>query len=437
MLTSSITTLALLTGLGVPTAYAADPPSILAADVQLAWVDGKVRVTWTETASAPNTISLERDGLDDLRLGTTTIDQPNQFVVEPFTLPVSHRATDIGRIVVSEPSGDEARSADFDRYVRGDGEVTFSFAPDGGLRWSFPPDTTKDLTPNDPLDVDEPTRYIANLLVNEKPYTVDQCREVALPAVPTPSGVIANRNKPYDLRLSAKNEWTPYGSPLAWVRVRTSSVTMNAPAATQYGTSITLSGLVKGRYIWEHPAPPPVCEETDINWIAGAPVVLQARNTSTSPWYVVGSTTTGAKGQYSFVVRNTGGREYRTVTPNRVVDGTPQYGSISASKLVRATTRVVSAKFITPTITYGQKPNAYLWVEPPGSQRAALQFRNPSGVWQGLMYKTLSSGRGLTGPFTFNRRGVTPFRWWVPGSTTGTGLKVDPVYSGTFSLTMK
>jgi hypothetical protein len=52
------------------------------------------------------------------------------------------------------------------------------------------------------------------------------------------------------------------------------------------------------------------------------------------------------------------------------------------------------------------------------------------------MYKTLYAGRGLTGPFAFNRRGVTQFRWWVPGSTTTTGLKVDPVYSAPFNLTV-
>jgi hypothetical protein len=48
----------------------------------------------------------------------------------------------------------------------------------------------------------------------------------------------------------------------------------------------------------------------------------------------------------------------------------------------------------------------------------------------------LYAGRGLVA-FTFNRRGATQFRWWVPGSTTGTGLKVDPVYSGVFTLTVR
>jgi hypothetical protein len=53
-----------------------------------------------------------------------------------------------------------------------------------------------------------------------------------------------------------------------------------------------------------------------------------------------------------------------------------------------------------------------------------------------MTYKTLSSGRGIA-TFTFNRRGATQFRWWIPGSTTSTGLKVDPVYSSIFTLTVR
>jgi len=75
-------------------------------------------------------------------------------------------------------------------------------------------------------------------------------------------------------------------------------------------------------------------------------------------------------------------------------------------------------------------------VDPAGTQKAALQFKNGSGVWQGVTHKTLYAGRGIA-TFTFNRKGATQFRWWVPGSTTSTGLTVDPVYSGIFTLTVK
>jgi hypothetical protein len=88
-------------------------------------------------------------------------------------------------------------------------------------------------------------------------------------------------------------------------------------------------------------------------------------------------------------------------------------------------------------IPYGTKPQAYLWVDPAGTQKAALQFKNASGAWQGVTYKTLYAGRGLVA-FNWNRRGSTQFRWWVPGSTTtSTGLKVDPIYSSPFTLTVR
>lgn len=87
-------------------------------------------------------------------------------------------------------------------------------------------------------------------------------------------------------------------------------------------------------------------------------------------------------------------------------------------------------------ISYGTKPQAYLRVDPAGSQRAALQFKNASGGWQGVTYKSLSSGRGIA-VFNWNRRGTTQFRWWVPGSTTSTGLKIDPIYTAAFPLTVR
>jgi hypothetical protein len=110
-------------------------------------------------------------------------------------------------------------------------------------------------------------------------------------------------------------------------------------------------------------------------------------------------------------------------------------GSTTASKLITATTRVMSAKFITPTINYGTQPQAYLWVDPPNTQKAALQFKNASSVWQGVAYKTLSAGKGLL-QFPWNKRGVTQFRWYVP-ATTHNSLPVAAVYTGVFSLTVR
>jgi hypothetical protein len=433
MLTHSLATLGLLGSIG------ATPPApidILASGVQVAWADnGNVRITWNETTPAPNTITFERPGYWDVSLGTVPADAPNELVVGSERLVPNGDPGAVGRIVVSEPMGDEARSADFDRYLRSTPYPSLAFTADGGVRWTVPPDPGTDTTPNDPLDVDQPLRYVPRLRLDEQPHTVMDCGEVKLPATTTPTGVIANRNKPYTFDLLTVNEWNPAGKNNGGGDVSTTSITLTAPTSTPYGATTTLTGSTASRWIYQS-GMPPACQEVDGANDGGRQVVLHARNSSTSSWYVVGSTKTVAGGKYAFAVRNPGAREYRTVIPASVGGNQAQYGSTSAVKLVKSTTRVVSAKFIQPVIPYGTKPQAYLWVDPAGSQQAALQFKNASGAWQGLTWKTLYAGRGLVA-FNWYRRGATQFRWWVPGSTTSTGLKVDPVYSGIFSVTIR
>jgi hypothetical protein len=432
MLTQSIAALLLL-GTGITPSPG--PNKILAADVQLAWADSthtNVRVTWSEAKAAPNVIVLEREGSDDLQLGQTAVDAPNALVIPTTSLQSSPDPGEVDRIRISEPTGEEARSVGFDRYVRGDRDPELSFTPDGSVRWTLPPEAGPDGTPNDPLDLDQPTRYVPRLDLDELPHTNMDCGEVVLPTTTVPSGVIANRHKPYDLVLSVINEWRPSGGFNGWSHLTTTALTIAASASTAFGTPVAFSGTVTGRYIYQS-GHPPACQDVG-EPSGGVLVVLQARNTSTSAWYEVTRTQTDATGKYSFSVRNPGAREYRATIPN-AAGTTATYGSSTAPKAVKATTRVMSAKFITPSIKLGAKAQAYLWVDPAGTQRAALQFKNPSGVWQGLTYKSLYAGRGLV-TFGWSRRGATQFRWWIPGSTTSTGLKVDPVYTGPFTLTV-
>ncbi|TWD75315.1 hypothetical protein FB561_6753 [Kribbella amoyensis] len=433
MLTHSVVALALLGG-GV-TAPPSPKVDILAASVQVAWVDStyqKVRITWTETAPAPNTIVLERPGTDDRRLGTLPADQPNELLVASSSLQPNGNPADVARIVVSEPSGDEARSADFDRYLRDLPDPVLTFTTDGGVRWTIPPEPGPDTTPDDPLDVDQPTRYRVQLLLDELPHTVMDCGAVDLPATTALTGVVANRSKPYSLMMYSVNEWSPAGRLGSISSTGTSSVTMTAPAATGFGAPITLTGTTGTCFIYQS-GMPPACREVNGATYAGRTVILHARDTTTGPWYVVGTTKTDSTGKYTFTVRNPGAREYRAVIAASAEYNSATYGAASPVHSVKASTRVVSAKFIQPVVAYGTKPQAYLWVDPAGTQQAALQFKNASGAWQGISSKTLYAGRGLLS-FPWNRRGTTQFRWWVPGSTTGTGLKADPVYSGVFSL---
>jgi hypothetical protein len=435
MLTQSIAALLLMGSVVTPPHPGTH--KILAADVQIGWTDSthaKIAIKWTETTPAPNTIVVEKDGSPDIQLGTTAAADPNQLIVDASSLQPSNDPGDVARIVVSEPTGEQGESPAFDRFVPLAPDPALTFTADGGVQWSVPPVPGTDATPGDPLDVDQPARYSPRLFLNELPHTEEDCAQVVLPSTTARTGVIANRNKPYDLFIYTTNEWAPAGLFGGYAHVSTTSLTLTGPATSAYGVPITLAGTLSSRYIYESGSPP-ACVETGGPVGSGQLVALQARNTSTSPWYVVANLRTTTGGQYAFTQNNPGAREYRTVVPN--TGGTPSatYGSTTASKLVTATTRVMSAKFITPVIKYGTKPQAYLWVDPANTQKAALQFKNASGVWQGVSYKTLYAGKGLL-QFPWNRRGVTQFRWYVPASTHN-GLPVAAVYTGGFKLTVR
>ncbi|WP_133985013.1 hypothetical protein [Kribbella voronezhensis] len=408
--------------------------------VDLAWTDTthtKIRITWTETTPVANSLRLDPgDGSEPLPLGSVPASAPNELLVDTSHLG-STSSSAISKIVVTDPSGGEASSPGFDRFVPGVSDPELTVMADGRVRWSVPAATGQDTTPRDPLDLDEPARYTLTLRLNELPHTVMNCGEVTLPSTTEPTGIIANRNKPYDLFVDTANEWAPnglHGGLGGYGHVSTTALTLSAPGSSAYGVPISLTGTLSGRYIYET-GRPPACAETSSAIGSGELVTLQGRNSGTSPWYVIGSTHTVAGGKYTFTLPNPGARDYRTVVANQSGSATATYGSTSASKLVRATTRVMSAKFITPTITYGTRPQAYLWVNPAGTQRAALQFKTATGAWQGVAYKTLYAGKGLL-QFPWNRRGTTQFRWYIPASTHN-GLPVDPIYTGAFSLTVR
>jgi len=421
---------AVLTSWGLQTTLTAQAAQAVGA-VQIAWADvaqGQLKITWTESSPVANTVQLKAGALK--QLGTTSAAEPNELLVPIGDLGNSSDPADRVSIVVSDPGGGSAASPDFDRYLPHPDKVAMTTSPEGAARWTISPDLS-DATAGDPLDVDGLTRYDVDLREQGSPH---YCNTVDLSDSTSTTGVIPRRTRPYAVHVQPHNEWGvdlasagPSGS------VTTSALTITAPAATQYGTVTTITGGIGEFSLME--SSPTRCEE----WAMYGPstnVTLQARDTATSAWYAVSNTKTGSVGAYRFTVKNAGAREFRVVADDQQRAGSFMYGASTAAKLVRSTTQVVSAKFIAPVITFGTKPQAYLWVDPAGSQQAALQFKNASGVWQGMTYKTLSSGRGIA-TFTFNRRGATQFRWWTPGTTTSTGLKVDPVYSSIFTLTVR
>ncbi|ADB33972.1 hypothetical protein Kfla_4956 [Kribbella flavida DSM 17836] len=428
---------ALLTATGTA---AAGPPvstgtqrTAALSGVQVEWVDVEhtnIRITWSESSPVANTLTVlsSAAGGAPAEFGTTPADAPNEYVIDSASLGTTADPAVKRWIVVAAPDGTSARSVDFDTFGYVPSSIALSHTTDGQVRWTVPGDTTTDGTPGDPLDVAKEYRYLVQRSVDPDPAAANiECDVVDYPETTTPTGVLPNIGRPYSLRVNVDNEWGARPGRSAEVTT-TPSVTLTGPASTAYGTSTTLTGQVSRRSLYISGSPP-ACDEAN-GPAAGQSVVLQQRTSSTAAWTVVGTVKTDSTGKYTAVITNPGYREYRVVQANTASGPLAVYGATSATKVVRSTTRVMSAKFISPVITYGTTPQAYLWVEPAGSQQAALQFKNASGVWQGVTTKTLSAGRG-TATFPWNRRGSAQFRWWVPASGGA-----DAVYSPVFTLTV-
>jgi hypothetical protein len=430
-------TVAVLSGWGPQSAQAA--PGDLSA-VQIAWSDTthtKIRITWSETTPVANTVNLVTSpGTVFGLLGNTPADGPNQLVVDTARLGSSIESGEHDWIEVSDAAGGTARSVDFDRFVYYQADVQLSFSADGTLHWTAAPDTQIDGTPDDPLDLPKAYRYAIRQRQDSDPTGMYDCRDVRGPGPSSErTGIVPRLGTATSILLDITNEWGTVTADGGVVET-TAALTIAGPTATPFGTSTTIAGKLTGSFMFIR-GMPPFCDE-QVEPRAGQTLTLQARRVGSTSWSVVGTTQTDANGNYRIAVKNPGAREYRVVRANVATRDsysdfydTAAYGGSSAGKVVRASTRVVSAKFIKPVISLGTKPQAYLRVEPAGSQRAALQFKNASGAWQGVQYKTLAAGRGLL-QFSWYRRGVTRFRWWVPGSSGA-----DPVYTSSFTLTVK
>lgn len=400
--------------------------------VEVAWADAtnsKIRITWTEATPVANVLSLATVGSDQPRqFGSTPAGGANEFLVDKTVFGHSTNPAIRHQVIVGDPaSDDESRSDVFDNFIYFT-DPRLTFAADNTLHWQVSPDESVDGTPGDPLDRPKAYLYTVTQRVDDDPGYYGLCKPIQLTSGSARTGVLPNVGQPYNVDIGVSNEWGTQALPTSQVAT-TASVSIVAPATTPYGTTTTITGNLTERVLAESGRPPSCAYQTYP--LAAERIILQARTSSTAAWATVATGVTNASGNYSISVTNRGLREYRVVRPNTADGHSAAYGGASAGKVVRSSTRVMSAKFINPVINYGAKPQAYLWVEPAGTQRAALQFKNASGNWQGVQYKTLYAGRGLL-TFPWNRRGITQFRWWVPAFGGA-----DAIYTGPFTLTVR
>jgi hypothetical protein len=305
---------------------------------------------------------------------------------------------------------------------------------DGRIKYTWTASPLEpDTTPGDPLDVPGPPKYavVMNLtLVNEGPRAM----AVTTGTTATLAWQVSST------AVVEANEWTfspslniyalAYKRPIGWLGSRGGRVTASTPAVATYGLPMTITGLAEERV---HLA----CWNDECDHTYPSPsrrVVLHARRDASSPWVGVTSGLSDSQGRFAFRVTAPGTRQYRVA-----LLGVPYpqssityVGATSSPTTTITKTRVLSARFLDPTATYGQKVTAHLWVSPASNATATLQ-RWTGTAWTGLKNVQLVNGVGNY-TFTAVRRGTTAHRFWVPGTKAPNGLPVASTYTQAFNL---
>ncbi|WP_432942766.1 fibronectin type III domain-containing protein [Kribbella sp. CA-253562] len=398
-----------LGGLAASPAVAADPAPI---DVKIAWKDNTfqaVHVSWDEAGDRSNVIRV-RSQTSTLWSTVVPAGTANVVDVPANLIPRDAGPLDIA-VAVGDAEGDTspvAASPQFDT----DAPVTW---PDLGrltqladgltVEWT-PPVDWGDSTPGDPLDRPDAIRYLPQYEV------AGQVKPLGGPITAT-ALTFTNPVPKYDFGVRARNEWGtgPVG---AKVNVSSAQLTTSVPARVLYGQPTVIKGNVG------HPG-------------GEFMVVLQARNSATSAWYVVGTTTTyWNDSSFSFQVTAAGTRQYRVAVPDLSVQTYAWFGGFSAPVTTTTGQRITSAAFAAPTVRRGQTATANLTVEPRFTGRIHLQKWNGT-TWVHVKDVLINAGRA-SGQFVSTAPGRVAYRYYVPNITYN-GLLVAAAYSPNFVLT--
>ena len=417
----------------LPTAAAAP----VVSDVTVQWTDASrsfVRVSWTSSTPAPATITLVTpDRSTDLGAtgaGTTSI------LIDPTTMSKSSDPADRSTFKVTPDGGTGSSSVVFDRYVPESATPQVAFGPGDTITTTGGAVAGTDGTPNDPLDVTDPLRWAPSVYTQGNPST-GYCGGRAFGIQSSPVFTTTVTSTPLLLLVRPFNEWG-YGEfglhgYDGYGQMSLATLKTSAPTSAAYGSQWVLTGELIQRHLYFTPWNGDCGLEFESS--TGRTVVLQARKNASSPWVAV-TTARTSNDKFRFSIAHPGSRQYRVVAPNRVTGAIADHGTATNERTVAGITRVLSARMLTPSVSYGRPATAYVAVSPAGSQRATLQYRTSSGAWTNVLTRTLAAGRVSTS-FTWLRRGTTTFRWYVAASTAPSGYPVQAVSTPTFALTVR
>jgi hypothetical protein len=403
--------------LTAPTASATTRADPAPTNVHVTWKDETfthVRVTWEEDEPRPNKIVLRHKGTTAAYLPVYVgADAPNVVDIDassvrsyawyqstaPLELAVAVGAASTG--VTSPLAVTEA----FDAFTPDPSDLrstTISGTNSVTVKWG--PATETDETPNDPLDRKLPYTYVPYYSLTKDGTKVPLGKQG--PA--TQLTFTAPKPLIY-FSVIAHNEWGGQFDG-AWVTVRPTQLTVKVPAWAVYNGTTKITGTFT-----------PADEQRQ--------VVLQARNSSASPWYVVGSETNSG-GKFEFYLGTAGTRQYRVAIPNSVYynGGAAYFGTSSAA--AKSTTQLQTTGYFWWTQIYaGWTNEARLRVAPGVNTTATLQR------WNGKTWITVGPVKVKNGIGTCYIRATkasrTAYRYYVPATMHG-GLYYAASYTSTF-----
>jgi hypothetical protein len=411
---AALLTSLLSAGVVVP-AHAAEPTDPAPANVQISWKDDThkfVHVTWTEDGSRPNRVYLRpAGGTTKKNVQVLAADAPNEIDLPTVTVLRAGIRLVVG-VTVGTAEGETSPAADspaFDTIDAGAPKIV-SFKPYGTstlqVTWKQGASVYTDTTPGDPLDLDGPVSY-------QPMYR--GADGVGVPIGPPTSNTsisFAGPKPPYRFYVQSVNEWTAVSS--QEVQAEPTAITASIPTWVVSGNE-TVIRTSFGDPVWGP---------------AGARVTLQARNTTTSPWYAVASGDSSSQ-EYQFNLPSVGTRQYRIAVANAPgFDLHAFFGGYSAP-----VTTTVQQKTTMVVDNYGVVRNYEAWgtlyVKPAVTGTVALQR------WNGKTWVFVKNTALKTGVADFRMSsptvGTFVYRYYVPAHTNN-GLPVAAAYSTNFTI---